>query len=64
MHILLQKQSNLKILGQFENLGFVIMPTRENLRLIARALLTFMKDFDFHEGFLERFHALTRHLGL
>ena len=29
----------LKILGQFENLGFVIMPTRENIRLIARAPL-------------------------
>ena len=27
----------LKILGQFENLGFVIMSTRENIRLIARA---------------------------
>ena len=26
-----------KILGQFENLGFVIMSTRENIRLIARA---------------------------
>ena len=29
----------LKILGQFENLGFVIMSTRENIRLIARAAL-------------------------
>ena len=27
----------LKKLGQFENLGFVIMSTRENIRLIARA---------------------------
>ena len=27
----------LKTLGQFENLGFVIMSTRENIRLIARA---------------------------
>ena len=27
----------LKILEQFENLGFVIMSTRENIRLIARA---------------------------
>ena len=26
-----------KILGQFENLGFAIMSTRENIRLIARA---------------------------
>ena len=26
----------LKILGQFENLGFVIVSTRENIRLIAR----------------------------
>ena len=30
----------LKILGQFENLGFVIMSTRENIRLIARAPFT------------------------
>ena len=37
MHILLPKQSNLKTLGQFENLGFVIMSTRENIHLIARA---------------------------
>ena len=27
----------LKTLGQFENLGIVIMSTRENIRLIARA---------------------------
>ena len=27
----------LQILGQFENLGFVVMSTRENIRLIARA---------------------------
>ena len=27
----------LKTLGQFENLAFVIMSTRENIRLIARA---------------------------
>ena len=26
-----------KKIGQFENLGFVIMSTRENIRLIARA---------------------------
>ena len=32
-----------KILGQFEDLGFVIMSTRENIRLIPRApLLTGM----------------------
>ena len=36
MHILQPKQSNFKILGQFENLGFVIMSTRENIHLIAR----------------------------
>ena len=36
MHILLPKQSNFKTLGQFENLGFLIMSTRENTRLIAR----------------------------
>ena len=29
----------LKTLGQFENLGFVIISTRENIRLIARAPL-------------------------
>ena len=29
----------LKTLGQFENSGFVIMSTRENIRLIARAPL-------------------------
>ena len=40
MHILLPEQSNFKkTLGQFENLGFVIMPTRENIRLIARTPL-------------------------
>ena len=27
----------LKTLGQYENLGFVIVSTRENIRLIARA---------------------------
>ena len=27
----------LKTLGQFENLGIVIMSTRENIRIIARA---------------------------
>ena len=31
------ESSILKILGQFENLGFVIMSTMENIRLIARA---------------------------
>ena len=39
MHILLPKSPILKTLGQFENLGFVIMSTRENIRLIARAPL-------------------------
>ena len=39
LHILLPKQSIFKILGQFENLGFVIMSTRENIHLIARAPL-------------------------
>ena len=39
MHILLPNSPILKILGQFENLGFVIMSTRENIRLIARAPL-------------------------
>ena len=36
MHILLPNYTNLKTLGQFEKLVFVIMPTRENIRLIAR----------------------------
>ena len=33
-----------KALGQFENLGFVIMSTRENIRLIARAPLLLYGD--------------------
>ena len=37
VHILLPKQSNFKNIRAFENLGFVIMSTRENIRLIARA---------------------------
>ena len=36
MHILLLNYTNLKALGQFENLVFVIMSTRENICLIAR----------------------------
>ena len=39
IHIILPKQTNLKFLGLFENLAFVIMSTRENIRLIARASL-------------------------
>ena len=35
----------LKTLGQFENLGFVIMSTRENIRLIART--PFLPELDF-----------------
>ena len=31
------KTGQFKTLGQFENLGFVIMSTRENISLIARA---------------------------
>ena len=34
-----QTTSILKTLGQFENLEFVIMSTRENIRLIARTSL-------------------------
>ena len=37
MHILLPKESNFKKLGQFEILVFLIMSTRENIHLIARA---------------------------
>ena len=32
-----RKDQFYKKIGQFENLGFVIMSTRENIRLIARA---------------------------
>ena len=37
LHIYYRNSPILKILGQFENLGFVFMSTRENIRLIARA---------------------------
>ena len=37
MHILHRNSPILKTLGQFENLSFVIMSIRENIRLIARA---------------------------
>ena len=37
IHIILSKQTSLKSLGLFENLAFVIMSTKENTRLIARA---------------------------
>ena len=37
LHIILPKQTNFKIIRLFENLAFVIMSSRENLRLIARA---------------------------
>ena len=37
IHIILRKQTNFKSLGIFEDLAFVIMSTRENIRLIARA---------------------------
>ena len=38
LHILLPNYNNLKkkTLGQFENLVFVVMSTRDNIRLIAR----------------------------
>ena len=36
-----------KTLGQFENLVFVIMSTRENIRLIARTSLNFLMN-DLH----------------
>ena len=35
MHILLPNHTNFKTLGQFENLVFVIMSTRENTHLMA-----------------------------
>ena len=50
MHILLRNSPILKILGQFENLGFVIMSTRENIRLIARTPLRNVK-FAVQQGF-------------
>ena len=37
MHILLPKQANFKNIRTISNLGCVIMSTRENIRLIARA---------------------------
>ena len=40
IHIILTKETNFKSLGLFENLAFVIMSTRENIRLIARASLS------------------------
>ena len=42
MHILLPNYTNFKkkTLGKFENLVFVIMSTRENIRLIARTPLS------------------------
>ena len=46
MHILLPKQSNFKNIRQFENLDFVIMSTRENIRLIARAPLGKVIQFE------------------
>ena len=44
-----RKSPILKTLGQFENLGFLIMSTRENIRLIARAPLVcnWMTSIDF-----------------
>ena len=36
-YYILPKQTNFKITRLFENLAFVIMSTRENIRLIARA---------------------------
>ena len=47
IHIILHKQTILKSLGLFENLAFVIMSTRENIRLIARASLTPMSMINF-----------------
>ena len=37
IHIILHEQTILKSLGLFDNLAFVIMSTRENICLIARA---------------------------
>ena len=37
----------LKTLGQFENLVFVIMSTRENIRLIARSSLVSLRQNNF-----------------
>ena len=46
MHILLPNYTYLKkTLGQFENLVFVIMSTRENIRLIAKT--SFVHDYDY-----------------
>ena len=40
---LLLNCTNFKTLGQFENLVFVIMSTRENIRLIARTSWEFAR---------------------
>ena len=42
-----RNSSILEILGQFENLGFVIMSSRENIRHIARAPLN-QKELSVH----------------
>ena len=44
----------LKTLGQFENLVFVIMPTRENIRLIARSSLVNVCPFICSKAILSR----------
>ena len=43
VHILLLNYTIFKTLGQFENFVFVIMSTSENIRLIARTSLIFVK---------------------
>ena len=41
MHVLLLKQTNFKTLGQFENLGFVIMSTKKIYALSLELLCSF-----------------------
>ena len=53
MHIYCQTTPILKTYGQFENLVFVIMSTRENIRLIARTSLVWFgikSDLSFLKG--------------
>ena len=45
----------LKLLGQFENLGFVIMSTRENIRLIARTPFNILASFPMCVGWFESY---------
>ena len=57
VHIILPKQTNFEIIRAFENLAFLIMSTRENIRLIARASFTAQQNV--HKDF-KKFILLNR----